>query len=192
MILTIMIPNYNQENLIIRALDSIPKRNDIQILIVDDNSTDNSWEIINDWCNINIKYFCSIIKQRNEINRGCGYGKNLMYTLAEGKYIITLDSDDYLYTNAYNKVIDKLYNLNADIIFVANDVNNGEKWSGPSRKATWSYFVKNDFIKESKLNYDPEARRAGDYELTKELRSLPHEEIILKDLVYHYNYRGIK
>lgn len=185
---SIIIPNYNQEKLIIKALDSIPKRKDIQILIIDDCSTDNSWNVINEWCNDNSKFFYNIIKQRNDVNKGCGYGKNLMYTLAEGDYIITLDSDDYLYTNKYSAILDKIYTLNDDIIFIGNDINNGGSWTSSDRKATWSYFVRSKFLRDSNLNYEKTARRAGDYKLTKALRQLPHSEIVLKDVIYHYNY----
>lgn len=187
-ILTIMIPVYNQEDLILKALDSIPKRNDVQILITDDCSTDNTWSIIEKWTDENYKNFYNVTSQRNRTNRGCGYSKNLMYTLADGKYIVTLDSDDYLYTDKYNEIIDRLYTLDKDMIFIANDINDGAVWSNSDRKATWSYFVRNDFLKSTGLNYNPEARRAGDFELTKSLQQLHPKEMILTDVVYHYNY----
>lgn len=185
---TIMIPVYNQEDLVLRALNSIPKRDDLQIMIIDDCSTDHTWEIVDKWANDNFKNFYNIIIRRNELNMGCGYSKNLMYTLADGEYIITLDSDDYLYTNEYNKVIDRLYNLSADMIFISNKINDGSIWSNNDRKATWSYFIRSEFLKSTGLNYNPEARRAGDYDLTKALQQIEREEIILKDVVYHYNY----
>lgn len=188
MLVSIMIPNYNQEKLILKALNSIPKRDDIELIIIDDKSTDNSWNIINDWVNNNKDKFGNVIIKLNRDNMGCGYSKNWAYTKASGDYIITLDSDDYLYTDKYNEVLSKLKELDADMVFVANDINDGSVWSHNDRKATWSYFVKRDFLTRSGLNYDPEARRAGDFKLTKELQSLDHSEIILKDVVYHYNY----
>ena len=187
-ILSIMIPVYNQEDLILRSLESIPKRSDIELLIIDDNSTDNTVLNISNWINKNNKEFGNILFKKNKKNMGCGFGKNWAYTNSQGKFIITIDSDDYVYTNKYNEVINKLYYINADIIFIGNDVNNGEEWTESSRKATWSYFIKNNFLKTNNLNYDPEARRAGDFDLTTSIQQLQREEVILKDIVYHYNY----
>ena len=184
---SIMIPVYNQEELVLRALNSIPKRKDIQILIVDDNSIDNSWEVISNWCENNSKYFYDIIKQKNEINKGCGYGKNLMYTLATGDYIVTLDSDDY-FLPKINKILDIIATHKEDVIYYGNEVNSGELWTNTDRKATWSYFVKNKFLKDHNLNYDPNARRAGDEYLMNEMIKFNPSIIRLEIVGYHYNY----
>lgn len=185
---TIMVPVYNQEKLIIRALDSIPKRNDIEILIIDDNSSDNTYKNINDWVTVNKNLFGSITLKKNDHNMGCGFGKNWAYSTAKGDYITTLDSDDYLYTQTFNLVLDKLYETESDMIFISNRVNNGSIWSDSTRKATWSYFIRRDFLFNSGLNYRASARRAGDYELTKALQSLNHTEENWKYVTYHYNY----
>ena len=187
--LTIMIPNYNQENLLLRALDSIPKRDDIEVLIIDDASTDDSLNIINKWITDNNKYFGNLVVKVNEENMGCGYGKNWAYSTAQGEYIITLDSDDYLYTDEYNKVINMLYNLDYDMIFIDNDINSGERWGGTwKRCATWSYFVKNKFLKDHNLNYRKDARRAGDLHLKAESEKNNPRIYVLNNLLYHYNY----
>ena len=41
-LVTVIIPVYNQEELVIKALESIPKRNDIEIIVIDDGSTDKT------------------------------------------------------------------------------------------------------------------------------------------------------
>lgn len=185
---TIMVPVYNQEKLVIRALDSIPKRDDIEILIIDDNSSDNTYKNILNWIDINKSKFGSLILKKNDYNMGCGFGKNWAYSVAKGYYIVTLDSDDYLYTEAYNEVLNKLYSVESDMIFIANRINSGDIWSDNTRKATWSYFIKKDFLKSTGLNYSASARRAGDYELTRALQMIDHTEEVWKDVVYHYNY----
>ena len=40
--LSVVIPVYNQEDLIVRAIESVPKRDDVEIIVVDDGSTDNT------------------------------------------------------------------------------------------------------------------------------------------------------
>ena len=184
---TIMIPNYNQEELIVRALDSIPTRGDIEVIIVDDNSTDNSLDKINRWKEENKNNFSKITIKKNDKNMGCGYGKNLMYTLAEGEYIVTLDSDDY-FLPRFNKVLEEIYKHNEDVIFYGNEIDNGELWCGTDRKATWSYFVRNQFLKEHNINYEKEARRAGDHKMMMDMNEF-NPSITKLDLVgYHYTY----
>lgn len=40
---SVIIPVYNQEVLVLKALDSIPTRDDIEIIVIDDGSTDDTW-----------------------------------------------------------------------------------------------------------------------------------------------------
>lgn len=47
--LSIIVPVYNQQDLIIRALESIPKRKDIEVVIVNDGSTDNTYNRCLKW-----------------------------------------------------------------------------------------------------------------------------------------------
>ena len=48
-----IIPTYNSKNDVLIAIKSIPNREDIEIIIVDDASTDNTIELINDYINKN-------------------------------------------------------------------------------------------------------------------------------------------
>lgn len=185
---SIMIPTYNAGNFLSRALESIPKREDLELLIIDDCSTDMSWDFLLNWKNNNINNFGNIILKHNDENMGCGFGKNWAYSIAQGEYIITLDSDDYYYTEVFNKCLDDLYNHNEDIIHIDNDVNSGDKWVDITKVATWSYFVRNDFLKKNNLNYDKEARRAGDWFLFEEIKKLNYTWHHMSRLAYHYNY----
>lgn len=194
-ILSIMMPNYNQKDLILKALESVPKRNDIELIIIDDVSTDGSLEIIRTWVEENKALFYDIILKVNDTNMGCGFGKNWAYSHAQGDYIITLDSDDYLYTDNYNKIIDRLYNTNSDVITIDNDINNGEVWGEKHlnnpfcwRCATWSYFCKRSFLVSHNLNYCSSSRRAGDLKLSKEILKHKPSVEIWNILSYHYNY----
>ena len=93
---SILIPVYNQESLIERCINSIPKRDDIEIIVVDDCSTDNTLKVLEKFDNI------KIIK--NETNLGIGSTRNKLLDNASGDYIFFLDSDDYLYTEEFNKL----------------------------------------------------------------------------------------
>lgn len=184
---TIMIPTYNQEDLILKALESIPKRKDIEVLIINDCSTDSTYDIAKKWADSNKDNFGYIFIKTNDENCGCGFGKNWAYSAAQGEFIVTLDSDDYFLPN-FNNILDDMYNHNEDIVYYGNKINSGEVWRGIDRKATWSYFVKNTFLKKNNLNYNPDARRAGDYEMMKKMKEFNPKIVRLEEVGYHYNY----
>lgn len=133
--LTIFIPVYNCEDLVIRALDSIPKRKDVEYIIIEDCSTDNSYEVCKKWVEDNKDLNCILIK--NEENKGIGYNKKVAYEMASGEYIITVDSDDWCNTKDYNAAIDCLYKLDTyDRIIFPVAYNDGHISNGEVRTAT--------------------------------------------------------
>lgn len=121
-LLSILIPTWNQEVLAIRALDSIPRRDDIEVIVSDDASTDNTWANIlqykEEHPELNLKVF------RNEKNLGCFGNGNLIGTYATGEYTHGLDNDDYLYTEEYSRVVDMIDG--EDAIYMNLEVNSGE------------------------------------------------------------------
>ena len=184
--LSIIIAVYNQEKLIIKALDSIPRRNDIEVLICNDGSTDNTLNVINEYkanhSELNIKII------NNEVNKGLGSTKNILYDNATGEYISELDSDDYYYTDEFNKVIDSIDN--EDIIYQDMKVNNGSVFhitkenrtgycGGPFR------IIKREFLGESRCK---DVKAGEDYFLNLELISKNPVEKYTNIIGYHYNY----
>jgi glycosyltransferase involved in cell wall biosynthesis len=90
---SVIIPLYNREKTIKRAVDSILSQTfqDFEIIIVDDASTDKSPEIVK-----NIQLADSrIIYLRNEVNKERCTTRNIGIQTAKGRYICFLDSDDY-------------------------------------------------------------------------------------------------
>ena len=90
---SIIIPLYNREKTISRAIESILNQTftDFEIIVVDDCSTDCSAEIIH-----KLKILDSRIKYiKNEINQERCISRNKGIQIASGKYICFLDSDDY-------------------------------------------------------------------------------------------------
>lgn len=103
--LSIIIPAYNAENYIEKCLNSIEDKDSIEIIVINDGSTDKTMEILNKYKNIKII---------NNTNHGVSYSRNSGLKVASGKYIMFVDSDDYL-----NFYVDKydLDNLEYDIIY---------------------------------------------------------------------------
>ena len=91
-LITVIIPVYNSEKTIKSAIRSVQNQNfrDIEILLIDDCSTDKSLSIIKQ-----LQFEDSRIKIiKNKINRGPLFSKSLAALNSKGKYTILLDSDD--------------------------------------------------------------------------------------------------
>ena len=178
--LSIIIPMYNAEEFILKALDSIPRRDDIEVIVVDDCSTDNSYNIVKNYEGLNIKLF------KNEKNSGTGFSTNVGYDHAQGDYIVGLDNDDWLLTDNYNILVDKLYNWDYDIIYYGNEINDGKLWLGKFRTAIWSYFIKREFLGVKRM---PTFRWAADWYFTKDLLEQQNPRLHICNIVgYHYNF----
>lgn len=107
---SIIIPVYNSEKTIKRCIESITsqKRTDVEIIIINDGSTDMSESICNKMLNQynNITY---IYKE----NGGVSSARNLGLSVAKGKYVMFIDSDDYVDDKCF-EVFDSCTKSDAD------------------------------------------------------------------------------
>ena len=114
-IFSIIIPTFNSEKTISKSLRSVlSQKEKKQIILVDDRSSDKTLSIINKFKkkNKDIEIF------KNSKNLGVSLTRNKGIKKAKGKYIIFLDSDDYLFSNCLKKLrifINK--NKNPDVVF---------------------------------------------------------------------------
>lgn len=113
-LLSIIIPVYNVEKYIKKCLNSIFKDFPIktEVIIINDGSPDNSEKIINEFR----KKYKEIVYIKKE-NGGLSSVKNMGLKLARGKYIIFLDSDDYVSSNMYNTMLKKIIDTDSDLIY---------------------------------------------------------------------------
>lgn len=100
-LISIIIPVYNVEHYLSKCIGSILAQLpfDLEILLVDDGSTDNSANICDKYAK---KY--SEIKVYHKINGGVGSARNLGLEVAKGKYIVFLDADDWFDINMFEKI----------------------------------------------------------------------------------------
>ena len=165
---SVIVPVYNVENYIERCLNSLVNQTlkDIEIIVVNDGSTDNSIKVINDFLD---KYKNIIYVEKK--NGGLSDARNYGMKYAKGDYIAFLDSDDYVDTTIYEKMYNKAVEENAD--FVECDFY----WVYPNKKKTdvgiiykekkemltyarvvaWNKLIKRTIIKEQfpvGLNYE--------------------------------------
>lgn len=98
--ISVIIPVYNSENYLNDLLESLihQKLKEIEIILVDDASTDCSLQILKDWQ----KKYPEIIRIfKNAKNMGQGFSRNLGLKYAQGEYISFIDSDDFIHPNMY-------------------------------------------------------------------------------------------
>ena len=102
---SVIVPVYNTEKYLEKCLDSIVNQTykDIEIIVINDGSTDNSFKIINKYVD---KYPNIVYKEIT--NHGQGYARNLGIKLSSGDYIMFLDSDDYVNVDIISKMINKI------------------------------------------------------------------------------------
>ena len=134
--ISVIVPVYNTSKYIKKCLDSVLNQtmNDLEIIIVNDGSTDDSEEIIEEWIKknkdkIQIKYF-------QKENGGLSETRNFGAKHATGEYITFLDSDDYLDVNIYRnleKYMEEKIELIKFKICTVNEKNEIlQKFDGPA------------------------------------------------------------
>ena len=109
---SIIIAHKNIPNLLVRCLDSIPVRDDIQVIVVDDNSDPGvvSFEHFPKWGGKH--YECYFTKE----GRGAGYVRNVALTHARGKWVTIMDADDF-YTEDFPSFLDRMVGAEEDLIY---------------------------------------------------------------------------
>ena len=109
---TIIIPHKNIPKLLQRCLDSIPCRDDLHIIVVDDNSDPNK---------VDFNHFPGYDRDDVELiftkeGNGAGYARNVGLEHAKSKKILFADADDY-FNYCLNDILDKYKTDTADIVF---------------------------------------------------------------------------
>ena len=112
--LSIVVPIYNTEKYLTKCIDSLLHQDmdDYEILLVNDSSPDNAQNIIDEYK----QKFPAIIKSFIKENGGLGDTRNYAIPFAEGKYIMFVDSDDYIKENSLKKLCQMMEEKELDIL----------------------------------------------------------------------------
>lgn len=113
-LVTIIIPIYNTKKYLRQCLKSVVSQTyaNIEIIIINDASTDNSLAIIKKY----MKYYPNIILINNDKNIGVSASRNIGLNLSKGDYIYFLDSDDYIQKNAIEKMVTLARKYNCSLV----------------------------------------------------------------------------
>lgn len=175
---SIIMPAYNSKAFIRNALSSIPKRDDIEIIVVNDGSTDNTAAIAKEF---NVKLI-----DRKE-NMGIGYSRREALAAAQGEYIMFFDSDDTIIQENFNLALDML--TGEDIVYYDLKQNDGVVLHlTPNTKGIYpgtDKFIKRTYINQFEY---PTRRSYEDVYFNGELHSRPHTDKYTNLIVINYNF----
>lgn len=182
---SIYIPVFNTESLITRTLDSIPRRDDIEVIVCDDGSSDSSLDVLMDYKEKND------LKMRvmwNPRNMGCGYTCNILLNVCKGEYVYELDADDALFTDEWEKALDELDGT--DLVYVCGKTTDGNIIRvNPENKfyycAPWLKFVRRAYLGEVRFPVD---KAQPDFFYNNDLQEKEHTEKYTDLVVYDYNF----
>lgn len=193
---SVIVPVYNVERYIAKCLNSLVNQTleDIEIIIVNDGSTDSSKYMIEQFKEKynNIKYY-------EKENGGLSDARNYGLQFATGKYIAFLDSDDYVDVNLYKKMYEKAKEEDSDMVEcnfywvydkkTKKDI--GQKYKGKeqmfekARVVAWNKLYKKEILDNAKVEF-PKGLRYEDVEFFYKL--IPYIErvsFIKEPLIYY-------
>ena len=110
-VLSIIVPVYNTAKQLRRCLDSIVPQlnNKVEVILVNDGSTDNSKDIICDY----IDHY-NQFRLYDKPNEGVSASRNIGLKVASGKYVTFLDSDDYVEPDYMHKIMGNIHKMEQD------------------------------------------------------------------------------
>lgn len=113
-LISVIVPVYNSEKYLNKCIDSIISQTykELEIILVDDGSTDNSGKICDDF-----KLRDNRIVVIHQMNKGLSAARNAGLMTATGEYITFVDSDDYIENDTYENVSVAIYKFNSDLVF---------------------------------------------------------------------------
>lgn len=197
---SVIVPVYNVEKYLIKSLDSLVNQTleDIEIIVVNDGSTDNSKKIIE----VYKEKYQDKIKYLEKPNGGLSDARNFGIPHATGEYIAFLDSDDYVELDTYEKMYNKAKEENADMVecdFIweypdKRKIDNGIIYNGKkemltyARVVAWNKLIKRDLLEKYKIEF-PKGLRYEDVEFFYKMVPYYNKVSFVKEPLIHYIQR---
>lgn len=177
---SVIVPIYNVEKYLEKCINSLLSQTleDIQIILVNDGSKDNSGNIAKEYEKNNKDRVIYVEKENGGLSDARNYG--LKY--ATGDFIAFLDSDDYIEKNAYEEMYNKVIEENADYVecdFIwefPNKIRVDKQYPYKNKKemlsfvrvVAWNKLIKRQLITDNNLEF-PKGLRYEDVEFTYKL-----------------------
>lgn len=204
---SIVIPTYNSEKYISKCLDSILSQSfsNYEIIIIDDDSRDDTKKIISNYKNKNYK---KIIFFQFKKNKGPGEARNKGIKEAKGKYILFVDSDDSLIEDSLLSLEKHILNFKFPEILIYNyytihdktnkktinpniknltDLHSGDQLFHLINPAPWNKLVSRQFWIKNQLSF-PEKIYFEDLAVILYMSLKSKKIFITNDILYNYNF----
>jgi glycosyltransferase involved in cell wall biosynthesis len=203
--LTVAVAIYNIEKYLPKCLESLLNqsiKNDYEILLINDGSTDKSLKICEEFLEKGLK--AEILTKKNE---GLTSVRNLAIKNAKGKYIFFIDGDDWIENNTIETIFNNIKEFDmlifgfnwifskeliVDLRFQKNEILSGnienEIFKNNINTAVWNKIFKKDIIIENNLKF-PELKGAEDYLFIYEYLLNCQKIKKLSIPLYNYNQR---
>jgi len=200
-LISIIVPIYNAEKYLSECIKSIlcQTYKNIQLILINDGSTDNSLDICNYYKTIDNRIL--IIDKPNE---GVSAARNIGIKYAEGEYIGFVDSDDYIQENMYELLLKQMKNDKSQVCAMTSyTISSFEKHNSIYKDkiisgnealkhllllrfptSLWAYLYSKDVIKNSYLN--DEIHFFEDFELNYRVLSISSTVSICDQKLYNY------
>ena len=203
--LSIIVPVFNTEKYIGRCINSILKQKfkDYQLIIINDGSTDDSEKII-----------LKLIKGNNNIiykkikNFGVAHARNVGLSLATGEYIGFVDSDDYIESDMFDKLVSTAISKKSDIVCCAykkifkdlykeihpkdvkcfgKSLKNSKDILFNSNPYITQKLFRRDLLIDNNISFDEDLRIFEDLLFTYKLFLLSNKICYVDECLYNYN-----
>lgn len=155
--LTIIIPHYNSVQSLEKLLNSIPSTNEIEVIVIDDNSTEQVQEY-NKLVNSS-KYEHVIFLINNTEKKGAGVCRNIgLEHMSSNKWVLFADADDYFVEGFYD-IVKEYFESDFDIVYftptsIEIDTGNLSDRHIRFQQQIYDYLTKKDRNSELKLRYE--------------------------------------
>ena len=140
---SVIIPIYNVEEYLEECLDSVIEQTleDIEIICIDDGSTDNSLTILKEYERKDKR-----IKVLSQNNQGAGKARNYGLEIAQGEYLAFIDGDDFYDNNFCEQMYNKAISTNSDVVICSARNYNvlNKKYSNISWSLVYEYLPSKD------------------------------------------------
>lgn len=197
---SVIVPIYNVEKYLEKCINSLLSQTleDIQIILVNDGSKDNSGNIAKEYEKNNKDRVIYVEKENGGLSDARNYG--LKY--ATGDFIAFLDSDDYIEKNAYEEMYNKAIEENADYVecdFIwefPNKIRVDKQYPYKNKKemlsfvrvVAWNKLIKSQLITDNNLEF-PKGLRYEDVEFTYKLIPFVNKFAYVDKPFIHYVQR---
>lgn len=168
---SIIIPHKNIPHLLQRCLDSIPYREDVHIIIVDDNSDAK----IVDFSNFPGLKDCRCEVIFTKEGKGAGYARNVALSKVDSKWVLFSDSDDY-FSQGFGTFLDAYKDSDADLVFYENQTIDND--SG-------LYLDKDLMVKD----YAAKSNKENNYDPLRFMTHAPWTKMVNMDLIKNNNIK---